>query len=359
MNHLEVISVGTCLEDVTAWNDYVAIHPSASPYHHLAWRTIFEKGFGYRSWMLMVRDARNGSVRGVLPLYLVQGLRSSRLVSVPFRDRGGPICSDEAAMISLVDAAKKIFHQAGSAALIFKSIAPWPDELTRSLRLEKKLHWVQSRVSLEGLSSEGLWKQIGPKTRNKVRQAENAGLTFDELTGLEAALTSWYRLHLETQRRLGVPPFPEMFFATMFAELAKLGAISIYCVRNKFGNPVAASILLRQDRIGIYAYSASSLEAHQVRANDLMLFEIIRHLSQAGYGYFDMGSDAPNQDSLLLFKSKWGAVQDLIPTYVYGDPEQAIVDSSASTYALARKLFARLPRPVYVMAGRYLTKRFG
>lgn len=359
MNHIEVVSVGTCLEDVTAWNDYIAIHPSASPYHHLAWRTIFENGFGYRSWMLMVRDARNGSVRGVLPLYLVQGLRSSRLVSVPFRDRGGPLCSDEAAMVSLVEAAKEIFRQAGSVAMIFKSIASWPDELTRSLCLEEKRHWIQSRVLLEGLTSAGLWKRIGPKTRNMVRQAESAGLTFDELTSAETALTSWYRLHLETQRRLGLPPFPEIFFATMFAELAKLGAISIYCVRNNLGSPIAATILLRQERIGIYAYSASLREAQQVRANDLMLFEIIRHLIEAGYSHFDMGSDAPNQDSLLFFKRKWGAVQDPIPTYVFGNPGQAIVDSSASTYALARKLFARLPRPVYVLAGRYLTKRFG
>lgn len=154
MNDIRVVTVGSNPAEMTAWNDYVASHPAASAYHHLAWRTIFETGFGYRSWMLMARDVGNESVRGILPLYLVHGLGSSRLVSVPFRDRGGPLWSEEIAMASLVDAAKEIFRQTGAASMILKSIAIWPATLTRQLDLQEQMHWVRSLVSLDGLTGD-------------------------------------------------------------------------------------------------------------------------------------------------------------------------------------------------------------
>lgn len=359
MNGISISNVGDDPDLIAEWSEYVANHCDATVYHDLAWRSIFEKSFGYRSWMLMAHHEHSGQVVGVLPLYLVRGFGSSRLVSVPFRDRGGPLWTDESALDRLLSSAKALQKETGASSLVLKSIDSWPEGMAIRHGFKENHHWIRSLVLLDSMTEEALWKHIGPKTRNMVRQAEARGLSFVDLTGMREAVNVWYPLHLETQKRLGVPPFPRVFFETMLAKLAREDAVRIYGVSRQKNAWLSAMILLREPEMGIYGYSASSREAQQSRANDLMLYMALRTLIAEGCELFDMGSDSPQQSSLLFFKRKWGAVQQRIPSYVYGKSDRGLVDSSSPSYLLARKVFSRMPLEMSEIAGRYLTRRFG
>lgn len=358
MNEIVVTAIDANSSLGSSWDSYIADHPDATLYHTRAWCTIQEKSFGYRPWLLMALEKDTGRVAGVLPLYRVATPFSSRLVSVPFRDRGGPLWSRVDAFDALLERTRKIASDTGASSVQLKSLRAWSGAQVHQHVLTETFHWMHSVVPLAGLTVDDLWKRLGSKTRNMIRQAEGQGLTFHEVTATASALDDWYKLHLVTQKRLGVPPFPKIFFAVMMHELGRLGAVSVYCVRRGSAT-LSATLVLRHRDTGMYGYSASSLEAQQLRSNDLMLYRVMCNLIENGYTWFDMGSDAPGQDSLLFFKRKWGALQHQIPTYSFGIGDLTLSDSSSPRYVMARKLFTRLPISCSTFAGRLLTRYLG
>lgn len=357
MSRINISAIGYDATETAAWEAYVGAHTDATIYHTLAWRSIFEQSFGYRSWLLMARDADDGRVVGVLPLYRVANPFASRLVSVPFRDRGGPLWSNPEALDALIVRAKELLVSTNATYLHLKSLRPWSEEEVRRNALTETMHWVHSVVSLEGVDSQGLWKRLADKRRN-IRRAESHGLVFEDMTASDRALNDWYDLHLTTQKRLGVPPFPRQFFSNMARELRKIDALRLYFVRS--GNTaLSAMVILRHRHTWVYGYSASTGDAERVRSNDLMLYKGMCALINEGYLYFDMGSDAPSQETLLRFKRKWGAWQQQIPTYTFGAPNAALTDSSSPSYAVARALLGRVPTLLAEQLGNRFTRYFG
>jgi len=353
---LEVL--GRDAGSVAAWDRYVTAHPAGTIYHLSAWRTIFEKSFNYRSWLLMARDDASGAVTGVLPLYLVSAPFSRRLVSVPFRDRGGPLWNTSRAFDALVAEARSIAATLNAKSVRFKTTCPYPKTLVDNNSMREHVHWVHSAIDLKGITADTLWDQIGDKNRNMVRQAQRHRLLCEKLSLNEEALRKWHDLHLATQKRLGIPPFPITFFMCMFQELTKANGIAVFGVRQG-ERPLASTLLLLHGTTAIYGYSASVGDGQRYRANDLMLFEVIRWLVDGGFQCLDLGSDSPKQHSLLFFKRKWLAAQSPIPVYGFDGDQSVILDSSSRAFALARKSFALLPTAMAHAAGRTITKYFG
>jgi CelD/BcsL family acetyltransferase involved in cellulose biosynthesis len=310
----------------------------------------------YRSWFLLARD-HAGTVRGALPLYLVPAPLRRRLVAVPFRDRGGPLWDDTEALDALLAGAAAVAVETRSVSLVLKTTHPLPPEVAARHALRRDDHWVHSSAELAGLDEERLWERIGSKTRNMVRQAQQHGLACRAITAESGAAARWHRLHVATQKRLGVPPFPLRFFDAMLRELAPSGGIEILETA-RGGAPCAATILLFHADTCIYGYSASTLEGQQLRANDLMLYTALRLVLARGLARFDLGSDSPAQKSLLFFKRKWGAQQSAIPVYSSGKAG-ALSDSSDPRYSLARVVLRRTPAPLLRAVGARLTRYFG
>lgn len=339
--------------DLDEWNRYASSHERATVYHLSQWVRIFGEALGYQSRLLMAKkDA--GATCGILPLYLVRGLIGRRLVAVPFRDRGGPVFDTADALTALLRHAGELARRE-QAGILLKSLDPLPDEALAS-GLTRRDHWVHSRMPIGDLTRDALWERIGNKNRNMVRQAQNSGLTAVCATKQPDVAERWYALHVQTQRRLGVPPFPQRFFTEMLDALAPLGSIELLEIRNSAG-PCAATILFFHRDTCIYGYSASSVEGQRLRANDLMLFEAIALAAERRLVSFDFGSDSPSQESLLFFKRKWGAEQNVIP--VYASQDVTIADSSDAKYALARMVFRAMPPALLSSIGSRVVRLFG
>ena len=352
MSRIEVTFLGAEHDSSVVWAHYIAAHPDATVYHSLAWRAIFEHSFGYRSWLLLARDSSSGAVNGILPLYLVTSPFARRLVAVPFRDRGGPLWDSIDALNELISRAQSLAAETGADALILKTIRPLPAEVAAIHGLVRHDHWVHSMLDLTGITEESLWHRIGPKTRNMIRQAQRNGLEGRVVIPDDSTVERWHRLHIITQKRLGIPPFPLHFFSAMARKLRSTGNIELVevCRGNK---ACAATILLINRNVCIYGYSASSNEGQHLRANDLMLHSALKLALDRGLASFDFGSDSPTQQSLIFFKRKWGATQAKIPTYISG-AGAALNDSSDRCYALARSVLHRMPNVVL----RHLVSRF-
>ncbi len=358
MNDIFVREVTDREEDKRLWQEYILHHPYSTAYHSIAWRSIFENSFGYRSWYLLAQEGSDGRIVGCLPIFLVSSPLSRRLVSVPFRDRGGPLWDTQAAFNILLEKAKRISEEVNASFLELKSLRAYPSDLIHLHGLQERFYWIHSYVSLRDINMEVFLEKIGPKTRNMLRQAEKAALTFEDATDLSDGVNEWYKLHLVTQKNLGVPPFSLKFFNNMVLELCKTNEIKIFLVRQS-NNCLAATIILLHKKSGIYGYSASDPAAQCFRPNDFMIFNSIKWLIDNGFEEFDMGSDSPTQESLLFFKRKWLVRQDTIPTYTCDDASNWISDSSSSHYDLIRKCFRYLPVGLSRIIGGMTTKYFG
>ena len=337
--------------NVNGWIEFVRAHPSATLYHTLEWREILEHSFGYRSWCLIASTAA-GRIVGALPLYFVSSPIGKRLVAVPFRDRGGPLWTDAAAFPALVHECKRIAAEVGADAIELKSVEPYPHELVTDSGLQERYHWVRSTIALASFAGESLSQQLGAKRRSPIRQALDGGMQCDD-AGTDAR--AWYGLHLETQQRLGLPPFPLKFFSKLLDTLVPIGAAQLL-VASRGGRPLAAAILLKHRNDVVYGYAASSADGQRQAAVDVVLFTAIEAAIAQGRDVFDMGSDAPSQSGLLFFKKRWFAAQAPIPSYRIGGGEG--VDSSSPRYQLIRKGFQYLPRPVLRLTSM-ATKYFG
>src|SRR5207237_8600346 len=67
-------------------------------------------------------------------------------------------------------------------------------------------------------NAEELWAQFESATRRAIRKAEKKGLKI-EVARTKTAILEFYRLHLRTRRRHGLPPQPLSFVLTIHDEV--------------------------------------------------------------------------------------------------------------------------------------------
>src|SRR5262252_3595833 len=98
--------------DCAAWDRFVLDLPCGSPFHLIAWKESIEETFGYRPTYLVA--SRQGAIRGVLPLFLVNNLLTGkRLISTPFAVYGGILADSDEAREGLVEKAKQLGAELG------------------------------------------------------------------------------------------------------------------------------------------------------------------------------------------------------------------------------------------------------
>jgi CelD/BcsL family acetyltransferase involved in cellulose biosynthesis len=352
---LEVIDLA--VEGREAWCRYAAAHRDSTVYHLDSWERVFTTCFGYKSWLLAARQTDTGEIAGILPLYLVRSPFGSRLTSVPFRDRGGIVCDSPQAFDALVRETRRLAAASRVNMVELKCPTPYAAEDIARNRLCEYRYWVNSRVDLHELDAESLLARVGAKTRNMIRQAERASLEF-KISESPDASEAWYGLHLATQKRLGLPPFPPRFFRLLFEMLMPLGNARM-CLACHRGTPIAGTIILTHHDTATYAYSASLREGRRYRANDYLMFNIISWLLDSGVRHFDLGSDSPAQKELLFFKRKWLAVQEELPTYTLGRSPLHLADSSRPLFVIARGVLRHFPPTALRALGSVVTKYFG
>ena len=338
-------------QDWREWDEFVRRHPDASIYHLSDWARILKRAFGYVTKSLAIREG-DGRIVAVVPLFEVRAFASRRLVAVPFRDRGGVLGTSPESERAAYIAARKAVSDTGASSVVLKSCTAVNEDMARAEGFSVSKYWVHSVMPLR---KGDLWKRVGKKNRNMVRQGEKHGLTFEWRRGPEHTEV-WHQLHRATQSRLGVPVFPRVLFEAMLDEGREWARFLVILSPE---GPVAGGLFFDFAGCYVYGYSASTSLGQEVRANDLMLFEALREAERSGAHSFDFGSDSPKQESLLAFKQKWGALQSLTTVLSIPGSNEERNDSSAGLYSLARGVGRLLPAPLWAALTSPLVRKLG
>ncbi len=322
----------------TAVQEFLISRPESSPYHHPAWWDVCEKGFGLTSHSVVLTFDQN-KVCGVFPLFFIQS-PYKRLVSVPYRDRGGIIAADESMASHLLDGGLAHMEDINARYLKLRFLGEGFIELYSKKGGRSFSPRVTSIKKLDALNGDVLAGGVDPSLRRALRKTEKENLGFRDASNDAKAWDDFYEMFLRTRKRLGVPAYPRRFFKSLAAIAVPAGICKLFFVE-KDGLPVAGGVFMVFGKNAIYAYGASDPWGWQFRPNDYLFYQTLQWCVENGVLFFDFGADERDQTTLLRFKAKWGVVHE--PAY------EAIFVSNKAKDSYNQKSPRHIPQAFYTI----------
>jgi CelD/BcsL family acetyltransferase involved in cellulose biosynthesis len=282
------------------WADFVARQPSATPFHHPDWGRLIANCYGFRAFAVATSDA-TGQIRAGLPVIEVRHrLGEPKWVSLPFTDYCPPLVPVPQEETDLV----AVLQRASKAAGIRRVEVRAPLEGASSVSRAALRH-----VIALGDDPAAVYAGFRPSVRRKIRQARRQGVTIRRGERPEDLMNTFYRLHLRTRRRLGVPVQPRRFFCMLWESVIRTGLGSVL-IAEASGRPVAAEVFLSWNGTTISKFSASDEKAWSLRANNLITWHLIKTACEQGSRSLDFGRTDAGNEGLCVFKQSWGAVEE-------------------------------------------------
>ena len=136
-------------------------------------------------------------------------------------------------------------------------------------------------------------------------------------------LEVFYRQHVTTRRRLGVPVQPRRFFEVLARDYIEPG-LGFVVIASLGDTPVSSAVFLAWNRRIEYKYSASDRSHGDVGAGQAVVWDAIRWGCQNGHLELDFGRTERGHEGLRRFKRAWGGVErDLTYTVLADTPPRA------------------------------------
>ena len=285
------------LED-PGWVEFVRGRPEATLFHHPAWARLLVDCYGYRAMALALTDGAGAVTAGLPVVEVSRPLGQRRWVSLPFTDYCPPLAAQREP--ELVDELAALTRARAVRALELR--APVADHAGIQLRSAHVRH----ELALTG-DVTVTWAGLFKNHRRNVRLAERGGVRIAR--GSSAAdMETFYRLHLRTRRRLGVPIQPRRFFRLLLERVVAPG-LGFVLTAYSGDTPIAAAIFGSWNGTLIYKYSARDERFAKLDANYLLIWTAIRIASENGCHTVDLGRSDLEQAPLRGFKNGWGALE--------------------------------------------------
>lgn len=305
--------------DDPRWRRFVAGRGDATPFHDPDWAILLADCYGLDGFVLAEVDDE-GAITAGLPLLAPPRLptRPRRLVSLPFTDAVRPLVdgAGEAALTVAIDSARRelgVDRVELRAELAGARPAP-PRAVIHTLALDADPDVILSAMTRG--------------KRRDVRAAQRSSLVVRHAESEQDLTETFYRLHLETRRRLGVPSQPKRFFRLLWRRLIDRGRGHVLAVFDG-SVPVAAAVFLAANGTMVYKYSASDARRRSGLPNDLLLWTAIRGACADGHRTFDFGRTELAAAGLRSFKARWGGVERPLVYSAIGDGAPAGVADAA------------------------------
>jgi len=338
------------------WDAFVRAHPHGSLYHLSAWHRVMRRSYGIETRYLVDRD-EDGEILSGIPVARPRSLLVGRRnISYPFSDHCDPLVRDGAGLEEMIE------YLSGQSD---------PFEI-RACRLEDEIIGIPvdrsfSNYSIPlGLGLEALYSRLhSSSVRRRIERAGKAGVEVTEC-GSEDGLRRYYRLHLATRRRLGLPSQPLLFFQRLREEFGASGDFKILLAEYQ-GRDIGGQVLIRHRREAggspsggtmFYKYGASDAAFFKLGFNPLLFWRAIKLAAELGCNSLDLGrASESGEPGLALFKSRLGAEGTPLRYYSTAEAYSGAGDSRAAR--MAGRLLRIAPPVASRIAGRMFYRYLG
>jgi hypothetical protein len=336
--HLQILPLARARAQ---WDALAASHPDATLYHRSPWLEVLRRAFGVRPSVAIIGD-ESATLAACL---LAQGnpIRRS-LISLPFSDFCPPLAVDDAARDSLMAGLVGMAPQPGLEIRGVAGDYPWRvlDHFHRwMLDLSRPFKVIERAADRE--------------VRRHLRRARDAGVSIERSSRADA-IESFFRLQLESRRRLGVPAQPLKFFRLVHEVFARLNSVEVW-IASQGGIRVAAVVVLRDGEVLHAKWSARAANSPDGASHLIFMSIAEEHAEHART--LDFGRTDSRNLGLLRFKRELGATAaDLPYSYFPETPTVTSAENLTGVWRTASRVWRVLPIPVSRvlnrMAYRYL-----
>jgi len=330
---------------VRAWARCVEGCPRASLFHHPLWCAAVEQVFGHRPRHLMA--LRGPQTVGVLPLMEVRSLLGGvMLVSVPYGTYGGMVGDDEQAGAALAAGAVRLAHECGARVVDLRCAearAPGFEPVEGYLGFTRDLP----------LHPNDVPGFLPKRARAAARHARDRdGVTVQHDATLAPLV---WQLYCRSMRRIASINYPWALFRELFARLGDRAWASVAWLGDR---PVAGTIsFVFRDTVMPYILGLDERVRCDGAAN-LLYWEVMERAVRSGLRRFDYGRSRADNAGAVGFKKNQGFEPRPLGYQRYVPPGRRAPDLKPSNprFALARRVWRRLPLPVTRTLGAWLAR---
>jgi len=336
------------------WGEFVARHPRSSVFQTVEWLTALHSTYGYRPVVYTTTPSGQPLQNGLVLCDVKSWLTGERLVSLPFSDHCEPLIDHQPDFEAIVG---ELCKWISLSAHQYFELRPISD-----LRLLPELVQVSETYGFHQLDLrpdlETIFRNFHKDSiQRKIKRAERDGVEYRH--GKEQ-LEDFYRLMVITRRRHRVPPQPKQWFETL---IDCMGDALVVRLAYHQGKPIAGMLTVRHKKTFVYKYGCSDIRYNNLGGIHLLYWTSIQEAKALGCEVFDFGRCDSDQEGLLTFKRRWGAVQSTLKYHRFASHAKAGVTfqpvNSSWRMRYAEKVFAYSPAPVLSLLGKFLYKHVG
>ncbi|MDA3886063.1 MAG: GNAT family N-acetyltransferase, partial [Candidatus Delongbacteria bacterium] len=281
------------------WNAFISKSKDANMFHLPGWLKTLKDQYDYLVFAFCL-EKDNEIVAGI-PFCEVKSLLGKRKwISLPFSDFVPPLYSEDNNLEELLKYVIKAYNDDGQVKKL---------EIRYQLEVPSEFKANETDVLYLrelGMSNEDLLSSFKKNpVQRPIKKAIKSGLTY-EIKNDISSIDEFYRIHLITRKKLGVPIQPKKFFYHFFENITKKEDGFIVIVKNDKGLVISAGILAGLNGNISIKYSASDRAYLKFRPNNIMFWATMEHANDLGYKVYDFGKTGIKQESLCQFKSFWG-----------------------------------------------------
>jgi CelD/BcsL family acetyltransferase involved in cellulose biosynthesis len=308
--------------DESRWLSFVSSCTEALPFHHPAWSRLIADCYGFERFGVVVTDESGAVVAGMPLAQVTNRRRKRRWVSLPFTDHCPPLSRSNEALAKLLKETSELKTEAGATRIDVHAALGGP-------QTHAKLAGVSHTLALNG-SPESVFSRFAEATRRNTRQSQARGVRVVRAASREELTETFYRLHLRTRIRLGVPVQPRRFFDLLWERILEPG-LGFLLLAYSDNTPIAGAVFLSWSETTVYKYGASETAYLNLRPNNLLMWKAIEWACTNGCTRFDFGRTDADNEGLRAFKSGWGATETPLVYTVVGGRTQRFGAGQAMT----------------------------
>jgi hypothetical protein len=310
------------------WLGFADTVPGATLYHRRPWQELLHAAHGIDTQVATLES--NGEIIAGCLFARSSLLPRQRLISLPDSELCPPLARDDASRIALLEAlaahpeARKGFEIHGVAA-------PFPWQTVDFFAL-----WTIDMRQAQ----EMLLRSLDRDIRRNVRRAQEAGISVSNSDSF-AHLRRFYSLHLETRRRLGVPPRPLQYFKTLHQIFSPRASLSVWLATQR-GCDLAGLVMLHEGDTLYAKMNARSTDCPG-GANHLLFVSAMEEFA-GRVDIWDLGRVDTRNAGLNDFKQRLGARPSPLPyAYLPRAPRHVSSEVLSGPARILSRAWRRLP----------------
>lgn len=339
-------------EDALAWDRDVSRHPGGSVFHGSAWARVLMQTYGHRPFYLRI-ESGNGEVLALVPLMEVSSrLTGRRGVCLPFSDTCEPLCfCSSVESLVLESIGRMAREREWKHVEIRGAFETAPENASSGSSAEPSEAFYEHELDLQDEDAP-LQSRLSESVRRAIRKAQRSGIET-RVSNRKEDLLEYFRLHVRTRRRHGLPPQPRSFFENIGEQLMSGDPrdSGFVVLATRQGQPVAGAVFLRFGETSLYKFGASDKAHWSLRPNNLVMWEAIQFLQETRARVLSFGRTSIDDEGLRRFKLGWGGRESLIPYFRFDSEMNTMSPSSGLSQGIYRSIFAYLPLTINRLAG--------